>query len=54
MKGKAIARQGFSDLFQEGNGKSRQLLQRGGSIFLPSLVLFKRSPIVEISALLRQ
>jgi hypothetical protein len=50
MKGKAMLAMGFSDLFQEGNGKSLQLLQVAGSFFA-IVVLFKRSPIVEISAL---
>ena len=44
---------GFSDLFQTGNGKSPQLLQVVGPFFT-IVVLFNRSPIVEISALIRQ
>ena len=43
---------GFSDLFQAGNGKSLQLLQVAGSLFT-MVVLFKRSPIVESSALIQ-
>jgi hypothetical protein len=44
---------GFSDLLQEGNGKSLQLLQVTGPFFFAIVVLSKRSPIVEISALSR-
>ena len=43
---------GFSDLFQEGNGKSLQLLQATGPFFA-IVILFKRSPIVESSALIQ-
>jgi hypothetical protein len=47
MKGKATLAMGFSDLFQEGNGKSLQLLR------FTIVVLFKRSPIVDSSALIQ-
>ena len=53
LKGKAMLAMGFSDLFQEGNGKSLQLRQVAGP-FLTIVGLFNRPPIVEISALLRQ
>jgi ABC-type transporter Mla MlaB component len=52
MKGKAMRAMGFSDLFQEGNGKSLQLLSVAGPFFT-IVVLSKRSPIVESSALLQ-
>jgi hypothetical protein len=52
MKGKATLDMGFSDLFQTGNGKSPQLLQVAGPFF-PIVVLFKRSPIAESSALIQ-
>jgi hypothetical protein len=52
MKGEAMLATGFGDLFQEGNGKSLKRLQVAGPFFT-IVVLFKRSPIGEISPLLR-
>ena len=43
---------GFRDLFLEGNGKFLQLLQVAGPFFT-IVVLSKRSPIVESSALIQ-
>jgi hypothetical protein len=51
MKGKSMLAMGFRDSFQEGNGKSLRLLQVAGPFFT-IVVLSKRSPIVEGSALI--